>query len=67
VEAGEMNALIYVLLHEATHVVDVVTTAKLTQPFYIVVTKDNAEVARFEPMKNELVRRRVDQLGRFYK
>ncbi|GAB3491455.1 hypothetical protein GCM10027341_04430 [Spirosoma knui] len=41
-------------------------TAKLKQPFYVVVTKDNVELARFEPMKNVLVRRRVDQLATFY-
>ncbi|MCE7069086.1 hypothetical protein LZG74_02160 [Dyadobacter sp. CY327] len=33
-------------------------TAKLNQPFYIVVTKDNVELARFEPMKNVLVKPR---------
>ena len=41
-------------------------TAKLKQPFYIVVTKDNGEVARFEPMKNALVRQRLYQLSAFY-
>ncbi|WP_439558113.1 hypothetical protein [Dyadobacter sp.] len=41
-------------------------TTQLKQPFYIVVTKDNAEVARFKPMKNELVGRRVGQLVSFY-
>ncbi|TLV00400.1 hypothetical protein [Dyadobacter luticola] len=154
VEAGNMDALVYVLLHEATHVVDAVTevtphfgekdsvvaptpftkgiwrkpnvpadayldsllektrfrsgqplplslapevyqklaktpfpslygmaawsedvaelvsiyhmTSKLKQPFYVVVTKDNAEVARFEPMENELAKRRLEQLAAFY-
>ncbi|KQS34251.1 hypothetical protein [Dyadobacter sp. Leaf189] len=42
-------------------------TNKLKQPFYIVVTKDNSEVARFEPMKNELARQRLGQLATFYK
>lgn len=154
VEAGDMDALVYVLLHEATHVVDVVMkltpdftekdavveptpftkdiwrlpnvpaepyldsllettrfrsgqpmairlaaevypklaktpfpslygmaawsedlaelasiyhmTAKLKQPFYIVVTNDHAELARFEPMKNPLVTGRLRQLAVFY-
>ncbi|REA64531.1 hypothetical protein DSL64_01575 [Dyadobacter luteus] len=42
-------------------------TTKLNQPFYIVVTKNNVELARFEPMKNALVRQRLDQLSAFYK
>ena len=155
VEGGEMDGIVYVLMHEATHVVDVVTnitprltkenaavkpteftkniwrlmnvpaepyidslleqtrfrsgkpvpislspdiynqlsktpfpslyamaawsediaelatihhlTTKLNQPFYIVVTKNNAELAKFEPMKNLLVRQRLDQLSTFYK
>jgi hypothetical protein len=154
VEGGRMDAVIYVLLHEATHIVDVVTgitphpedanaavkptaftkeiwrlmnkpadpyidslleqtrfrsgkpvsislasevytklsktpfpslyamaawsediaelttiyhmTTHLKQPFYVVVTKDNVELARFEPMKNALVLRRLDQLAVFY-
>jgi hypothetical protein len=154
VEGGRMDAIIYVLLHEATHIVDVVTgitphpqdanavvestlftkdiwrlmnkpadpyidslleqtrfrsgkpvpislapevyaklsktpfpslyataawsediaelatiyhmTTQLKQPFYVVVTKDNVELARFEPMKNELVKGRLDQLAAFY-
>jgi hypothetical protein len=41
-------------------------TAKLKQPYFIVVTKDNVEVARFEPMKNTLVRQRLHQLATFY-
>ena len=41
-------------------------TANLNQPFYVVVIKDNVEVARFEPMKNELVKLRLDQLATFY-
>lgn len=42
-------------------------TSKLNQPFHVVVIKDNIEVARFEPMKNTLVRQRLDQLSTFYK
>jgi len=42
-------------------------TTKLNQPFHIVVTKNNVELARFEPMKNVLVRQRLDQLSTFYK
>ncbi|CAG4995538.1 hypothetical protein DYBT9275_01662 [Dyadobacter sp. CECT 9275] len=42
-------------------------TTKLNQPFYIVVIKNNVELARFEPMKNVLVRQRLDQLSTFYK
>jgi hypothetical protein len=42
-------------------------TTKMNQPFYIVVTKNNVELARFEPMKNVLVRQRLDQLSTFYK
>ncbi|MPR35939.1 hypothetical protein GBK04_21955 [Cytophagaceae bacterium SJW1-29] len=41
-------------------------TAKLNQPFYVVVTKDKVEVTRFEPMKNGLVKPRLDQLASFY-
>ncbi|MCE7065112.1 hypothetical protein [Dyadobacter sp. CY326] len=154
VEGGEMDAIVYVLLHEATHIVDAVTevtpyfaekdltvkptpytkgvwqmattpeapyidsllektrfrsgqplpisqapevyrklaktpfpslygmaawsedvaelaaiyhlTAKLKQPFCVVVTKDNVELARFEPMKNELVKQRLKHLAHFY-
>ncbi len=155
VEGGNMDAMIYVLLHEATHIVDVVTgitphpedadavaeptaftkdiwrlmnkpaepyidslleqtrfrsgkpvsislapdvyaklsktpfpslyataawsedaaelvtiyhmTTRLKQPFYVVVTKNNVEVARFEPMRNQLVKARLAQLAAFYK
>ena len=42
-------------------------TTKLNQPFYIVVTKNDEELARFEPMKNALVKERLDQLSTFYK
>jgi len=42
-------------------------TTKMNQPFYIVVSKNNTELARFEPMKNTLVRQRLDQLSTFYK
>lgn len=154
VEGGDMDAIVYVLMHEATHIVDVVTgitphpteatavvepttftkniwrlmnvpaephidslleqtrfrsgklvpislapdvyaklaktpfpslygmaawsediaelatiyhlTAKLSQPFYIVVTKDNVELDKFEPMKNVLVKPRLAQLSAFY-
>jgi hypothetical protein len=154
IEGGSMDAIIYVLLHEATHIVDVVTgvtphpkeaiavmeptpftkdiwrlmnkpaepyidslleqtrfrsgkpmpvnlapdiynklsktpfpslyamaswsediaelatiyhlTTKLKQPFYIVATKNNVEVTRFEPIKNPLVRQRLAQLSSFY-
>lgn len=41
-------------------------TTNLNQPFYITVTKNNNEVARFEPMKNALVKPRLDQLATFY-
>ncbi len=41
-------------------------TTRLKQPFYVVVTKDNVEVARFEPMKNPLVKPRLKQLAAFY-
>ena len=42
-------------------------TAKMNQPFYIIVTKNDEELTRFEPMKNKLVRQRLDQLSTFYK
>ncbi|WP_026629046.1 hypothetical protein [Dyadobacter alkalitolerans] len=42
-------------------------TTKLRSPFYIVVTKNNKELAKFEPMKNVLVRQRLGQLAAFYK
>jgi len=41
-------------------------TAKLNQPFCIVVTKDNVELARFEPMKNVLVKQRLGQIETLY-
>ncbi|CCH53466.1 putative secreted protein [Fibrisoma limi BUZ 3] len=41
-------------------------TAKLNQPFHVVVSKDNVEVTRFEPMKNGLVQQRLKQLRFFY-
>lgn len=41
-------------------------TAKLNQPFYVVVTKDGVELARFEPMHNRLVKKRLNQLDSFY-
>ncbi|GAB4027445.1 hypothetical protein GCM10028773_58770 [Spirosoma koreense] len=41
-------------------------TTQLKQPFYVVVTKDSSELARFEPMKNSLVKQRLDQLAIFY-
>lgn len=42
-------------------------TAKMNQPFYIVVIKNDVELSRFEPLKNALVRQRLDQLSTFYK
>jgi len=42
-------------------------TAKMDQPFYILVSKNNLEVTRFEPMKNTLIRQRLEQLETFYK
>lgn len=41
-------------------------TTKLSQPFYIVVTKGSVESNRFEPMKNVLVKKRLNQLAFFY-
>ncbi|WP_020596455.1 hypothetical protein [Spirosoma panaciterrae] len=41
-------------------------TTQLNQPFYVVVTKDQVELARFEPMKNALVNQRLKQLSVFY-
>lgn len=41
-------------------------TTRLNQPFYVVVTKDKVELARFEPMKNPLVKYRLEQLAAFY-
>lgn len=41
-------------------------TARLNQPFYVVVTKDKVELVRFEPMKNVLVKPRLEQLATFY-
>ena len=41
-------------------------TAKLNQTFHVVVSKDNVEVVRFEPMKNGLVQQRLNQLRLFY-
>ncbi|MFD1141098.1 hypothetical protein ACFQ4C_08260 [Larkinella insperata] len=41
-------------------------TNRLNQPFYVVVTKDGVELARFEPMRNALVQRRLNQLAFFY-
>jgi hypothetical protein len=41
-------------------------TTQLNQPFYVVVTKDEVELARFEPMKNALVKQRLNQLATFY-
>lgn len=154
VEGGEMDAIVYVLLHEATHIVDAVTkitpnftdndsivkptpftqgiwrkanlpeeayidtllertrfrsgqpvaislaqevyqklsktpfpslygmaawsediaelttiyhlTAILKQPFYVIVTRDNVELTRFEPIKNELVKQRLIHIAQFY-
>ncbi|KAA9354069.1 hypothetical protein F0P93_15770 [Larkinella humicola] len=41
-------------------------TTRLNQPFYVVVTKDGVELARFEPMKSALVQQRLEQLAIFY-
>jgi hypothetical protein len=40
-------------------------THKMKQPFYVVVKKDNAELVRYEPMKNKLVRKRLHHLKQF--
>ena len=141
VEAGDMNAMVYILLHEATHIMDqvmeisplaqgvwqnrsapahgytdpILETTRfrggkpipiirapevyrklentpfvslysmaswhedvaelasiyhmniiLNQPYRVLVTKNGQELIRFEPMKNELVKNRLEQLGRFY-
>ena len=42
-------------------------TTRLKQPFYVVVTNNNIEMARFEPMSNPLVKARLGQLAAFYK
>ncbi|WP_225309738.1 hypothetical protein [Larkinella humicola] len=39
-------------------------TTRMNQPFHVVITKD--KVARFEPMKNPLVKQRLDHLAAFY-
>ncbi|GAB3281895.1 hypothetical protein GCM10027347_57820 [Larkinella harenae] len=41
-------------------------TNRLKQPFYVVVTKDGVEQAKFEPMRNGLVQQRLNQLTVFY-
>ncbi|MCX6215634.1 hypothetical protein [Spirosoma sp.] len=41
-------------------------TSQLNQPFYVVVTKDQVELVRFEPMKSKLVKQRFKQLMIFY-
>ncbi|GAB3981710.1 hypothetical protein GCM10028806_51890 [Spirosoma terrae] len=41
-------------------------TTRLNQPFSVVVTKGDVELARFEPMKNPLVKQRLKQLTIFY-
>jgi hypothetical protein len=41
-------------------------THKMKQPFYIYVKKGNTELARFEPMKNKLVKKRLNHLKVFY-
>jgi hypothetical protein len=41
-------------------------TEVLKQPYRIVVRRDGTEVVAYEPMKSELVRRRVGQMKRFY-
>ena len=42
-------------------------THKMNQPFRIVVSKDNLELSKFEPMKNKGVQKRLRQLKFFYK
>lgn len=42
-------------------------TEKIKQPFKILIMKDNVVVGTYEPMENELVRKRVGQLKMFYK
>lgn len=41
-------------------------TQKLKQPFVVSVKKGNKEIARFEPMKNRLVKKRLRHLKVFY-
>lgn len=41
-------------------------TLKMKQPFYIVVSKNDVELARFEPMNQVLVKQRLPQLTTFY-
>ena len=41
-------------------------TEKLKQPFRISVKKNNKEIISFEPLKNKLVKKRLDQLRIFY-
>lgn len=41
-------------------------TSTMKQPFTIVVTKNEVELARFEPMKQVLVRQRLHHLTTFY-
>lgn len=41
-------------------------TSRLNQPFSVVVTKEDVELAKFEPMKNPLVKQRLKQLTIFY-
>ncbi|MGS2741781.1 hypothetical protein [Sinomicrobium sp. M5D2P17] len=41
-------------------------TAKLNQPFQVLVKKKGKEVFRFGPMENELVKQRLPDLERFY-
>lgn len=41
-------------------------THKMNQPFSVVVRKNNQEVARFEPMKNKRVKKRLRYLDLFY-
>jgi hypothetical protein len=41
-------------------------TTKLNQPFRIVVKLNNKEIVSYEPMRNNLIRRRFTNLRRFY-
>lgn len=59
IETGQLDAIVYVLLHEATHV-------RLKLPYRIVIRHAGQEVFAYEPMKSDIVRNRFDQMNRFY-
>lgn len=62
--------LLYAMAAWSEDIAELVTiyhlTAKMKQPFYSVVTKNEGELARFEPMKQGLVKRRLPHLTTFY-